>query len=262
MKQLRKIAPLLAASLWCSSAMAMPVTEWGYEVTTRWVDATFTNGNGAQHVGDDVISWGGNGNLQLGSIRSGLTIVNRDSDIFSGGLFTNGDYVETAVIKHTNNTIGLSYATLQTARLETSLTLRPHEPGGPIFETDTLSFDIHFSETNNKAPCGFSSTSLCDDIFVVNWKAFEQSFTWLGYTYFVTIVNMGNPIQPLPDDACAIANAPAGCYGFTTPEGRVTGFNFGIMITSVSINTVQEPGLLALAGLGLLGLLTARRKRG
>lgn len=257
-----KLAPLLAASLWCSSALAVPVTEWGYDVSTRWLDATFTTGTGIQRVNDSVVSWGGNGNLALGSIRSGLRIEDHDDDIMAGGLFTNGEHVETAVISHTNNIIGLSYATLQSARIETSLTLRAHEPDGPIFATDTLAFDIHFSETANNRECGFASTSLCDDIFVIDWKAFERSFTWLGYNYFVNIVHMGNPMQPLSDEACAIANTDPGCFGFTTPEGRVTGFNFGIMITSSPIGTpqsVSEPGLLALAGLGLLGLAWRRR---
>lgn len=263
MKKLNGLMAVALTSLACGAAQAAPVVEWGYNVDTVWTASSFSGASGTiiNHTVDGLeLSWGANVPLALGAERSGIVIS--DSPVFSpGGLFTNDlTPSPTATITHTNNPISSAFSTLQTATLQTTLTLFEVDPEAGVLPLPPLTFAINFIETLNQAVCPFPSTSVCDDIFVIDNAAFDNEFIYKGIKYYVSIVTPEGVIDPLPDASCLAASAPVGCFGFQTPESAVTPVRFGIVITTDPL-LVSEPGMLALAGLGLLGVGLIRRRR-
>ena len=113
---------------------------------------------------------------------------------------------------------------------------------------------MNFTETPNAAPCGFTSSTVCDDIFVIALGALDFSFVFDGITYDVTIFETTASLLGLSDEACA--RAPSGCIGFQTPERLFTPASFAFAVSTVLL---PEPGILALLGLGLVLLGRARR---
>lgn len=267
MKKMNGLVAVALAGLFSTGAQADFVTQWSYAVQSKWIaPTTFTAGNGTQIVTDKEISWGGDnnggaagvGDLQVGGgERSGVLIENSPQ---AGTIDTNGLIKPTNTFSHINNPIDGDFATLRTATIETSLTLTPLSPAGATLPTDTINFSINFSETPNNGNCVVGATSNCDDIFVVSFGSLNNDFTYDGFKYFVSIVKTAGPLDPLSNSACAAAGAPNGCLGFLTREGEKTSVDFGILITSSPL-LVSEPGALALAGLGLLGLGMVRRRK-
>ncbi|HRD34703.1 MAG TPA: THxN family PEP-CTERM protein [Rhodocyclaceae bacterium] len=269
MKKLNGLMAVALTGFACSAAQAAAVVEWGYTVETTWVASSFGAGTGTIIDHTDgaglELSWGANVPLALGVERSGLVISDSPVDSATGGLFTNNLVPSpTATITHTNNSISSSFATLNTATLLTTLTLFEVDPDPApdpgVLPLPPLSFAINFIETLNSTPCGFPSGSVCDDIFVIDNAAFDNAFTYKGITYYVSIVTPTGVIDPLPAASCLAAGAAVGCYGFQTRENAITPVSFGIVITTDPL-LVSEPGALALAGLGLLGLGLVRRRK-
>lgn len=267
MKKMNGLVAVALAGLFSTGAQADFVTQWSYAVQSKWIaPTTFTAGNGTQIVSDKEISWGGDNNggaagvgdlIVNGGSRSGVLIENSPQ---AGTIDTNGSIMPTNTFSHINNPIDGSFATLRTATIETSLTLTPLSPAGAPLPTDTINFSINFSETDNDGSCVVGATSNCDDIFVVSFGALNNDFIYEGFKYFVSIVKTAGPLDPLSNSACAEAGAPNGCLGFLTREREKTSVDFGILITSSPL-LVSEPGALALAGLGLLGLGMVRRRK-
>jgi len=252
---------IAGAGMTASVAHAAPIIEWGYTVETKWTGATFTAGTGSQTVNDTDLSWGGAGAdpWDGGTNRSGLQI--EDVAPQPGSVFTNGGFAPTAGITHYNQAISINFATLNTAELETTLTLSAVNPdpapNDPLGLAETLTFTIKFTETPNISPCGFPVDTICDDIFVIELGLLDSSFVYDGITYFVSIVDLSGALGPLDDATCAAAGAASGCIGFTTPENQNTTVNFGILVTTA----IPAPGALSVLGLGLLGLALGRRRK-
>lgn len=265
MKKIIAAAGLAGALLAVPSAHAVPVTEWDYRATLEWTGADFTTGSGRTQQNQSVISWGATaGNFRNPSAtpangRSALQITDASA---RGTVFTNGGPAPTNTITHFNNAILSSFALLSAAQVETTLTLTPVvpplRPAPPPLERD---FTIRFVETFNRAPCEFQSTTVCDDIFLFTLGSSPFSFDYQGSTYTVDVVESTTSLFELSQRACAVAGAMPGCAGFQTPEGAFTPVSFAFSISTETAAELPEPGMLALTGLGLLGLGTMRRRK-
>lgn len=252
---------IAGAGMAASVTHAAPIVEWEYTVETIWLDANFTGGAGTPFQDDTRISWGETDGVEPwagGTERSGLEI--EDVGGQPGTVFTNGPVAPTSSITHYNQAIDADFATLTDATLRTTLSLSAVDPDpfpeDPLGLVESLIFEIEFIETFNSAPCGFPSDSVCDDIFTILLGELDNSFEYLGETYFVSIVTLSGAINPLPNEVCAAAGVANGCIGFTTPENMNTTENFGVLVTRV-----PSPGVLSILGLGLLGLAFVRRRK-
>jgi hypothetical protein len=261
MRSTRLLAAASAAlALAATNAHAL-VTSWGYTVSSQFVaPTTFTAGTGTQTVTPGQISWGETGgSTALGGTRSSLTI---SASPAAGTIATNGGPALGNIVTHTNNVLDGALATLLTASLSSTLTLTPLVPPNPALPPISQTFTIQFSETPNGGPCVIGATP-CPDIFVLGAGALNQSFVYLGDTYFISIFEANNALNPLPPAACAAAGSASPCIGFTTAENAATPAQFAFLITSQPVTLLPEPGsLAALAALLLaMGFVMRRRRR-
>lgn len=260
-------AALAIGALIAPAAQAALVTEWDWTVTSVW-DApatTFTPGTGTTSASPSTISWGATGGDHTNTgaapenARSALVITNSPATSPPTMVTNSLIPVATNIFTHYNNIIDFDFAMLSTAKLDTTLSLTPNTPPGPDplpGFPQTISFSIRFIETLNAEPCFDSSLSTCDDIFVIELGNLSQQFFYDGFTYQVDIISLLGGFLALSDSACAEAGAASGCAGLQTQEGETNVEQFGLLIS-----TVPEPGILALMGLGLLGLVATRRRR-
>lgn len=259
MKKILSMLGAVAGLLIATTAAAGPlVTQWSFSEKLAWTAATFSSGTGTTSQSATTLSWGQTGGSFGAGNRSGLDITN---DTVNSTINTNGAPAVTNTITHYNNPIDASFSTLLSANLLNQLTLTPNLPSvGPSLPTQSINFNISFKETPNTAPCGFPSTSVCDDIFVIDLGALNNSFMYDGNTYFVSIFSTTNNLIPLDPLTCAAAGAAAGCLGFQTLEGQNTPATFAFVITS-DVVTIPEPSELALLAIGLLGLYFIRGRK-
>jgi hypothetical protein len=255
---------LAGAALLVAPFTQAAVVEWSYNVTTEWLDANFSAGNGTQTETTSLISWGADGGDHTdptqgsSDSRSALEITNSPA---MGTVFTNDmTPAATNTITHFNNVLSSNFATLTSAEVRTTLTLTPTDPAGPAAPDFMTDFFVDFIETPNTSPCDFPSDSVCDDIFVIQFGSLNSEFEYDGVMYFISIVELTGNLTPLPNDTCAAAGVANGCLGFTTQESTFTPAQFGFLITSRPVN-VPEPAMLGLFGLGLLGLRAFGRRR-
>lgn len=268
MKFAKKAIAIIGLGLVQLSAHADLVSNWNYSVSSVWSDASFTSAGGTQIQTPSEISWGGDNNggdpgvgdlIIGGGERSGLRIVGSPQ---TGTAVTDSGIPQlTSIYTHINNPISSAFGTLATATTQTTLTLTPQPANTPTFNPPTLTFDINFAETlNSEGTCVTGSTSVCDDVFVITLGSLNQMFEFDGFNYFLSIVKLLGPLDPLSPDACTTAGATSPCLGFLTREGFATSVDFALLITSEPVQ-IPEPGVLSLMGLGLLGLVMARRRQ-
>ncbi len=165
----------------------------------------------------------------------------------------------------TANSVDLDTFRIQT-RLDLTGAAQEDPPGGTLPAGEIvgpITFNSFFTETRNAESCLPTSESVCDDIFVLS-NAGElgaigsgQSFTIDDYRYTV-LLDFGE-LGTLTDAECAAADADAGCVGFTTQENMVNSFTPSLTISATEVPT---PAILALFGIGLMGLGFAARRQG
>lgn len=264
------VAGLLAsAALFAGSAQAAVVT-WNYNILTGFTQSTI-GGSTVNYADPGVasLSWG----TSTGSGQSSLVVNNPVSaggvDTFIGG----GSPPQappylgfSASLTHNNNPI--TGDSLSSAILRNEVTLTPTNPAGGALPAQVVPFTISFAETTNGGTCAVAtSPTPCNDIFVLTSGLLNQQFQYDAgdgdglLTYFVNIFPViGGVLSTLPDNVCAAAGAPDNCVGFTTPENQSTTLAFGFTISTERITNVPEPGLLALLGIGLIGVAFTRRQ--
>lgn len=267
MKKSLALVGMACSLLLASTANASLVTTWSATETDSWINTTGNLGavgTGGLTSSESVISWGGTGSyldktLSTTLARSAVTITNAAPEL---EVVTNGGPVFTTVLTHYNNTIKSGQNKLAHTTLHTSLVLTPTAPVGPARAPSVIDFGVNFIETSNIGPadgsgCGFESATSCDDIFVLdNLEGLISSFVYDGYKYTLNAFGFGLTI--LTDAQCAAVGKPTGCAGVVTPEKEFTRVQMGFTITSEKI---PEPAPLALLGLGLFALFSARSRK-
>lgn len=268
MKLLSKLTGIGAALLLASSSASAIVTNWNFSVTSLFTDASYVNGSGTDPgAGVGTLSWG----TSTGSGQSSLAVGNSPA---SGNVTTYLGLVPPATLPylgfstsltHTNNPI--TGSSLSTAVLTNRVTLDPTVPNNDALPVQLFPFDIAFTETPNSGTCAATSPTPCNDIFVLTGGLLNSSFSYDALDgdglrqYFVNIFpTTGGVLGVLETTACIAAGKAAGCIGFTTPEGQATRLAFGFTISTQPLQ-VPEPGILALFGIGLMGLFGWRRRQ-
>lgn len=264
------VAGLLAV-LTVPTASAALVTEWSYQVDSAFTSFEPASSDAGAVTGSDsnayfdaptVLSWGyGEGEQSSISVDGSV----------GGSVTTGGGFVPSAAFQHDNVSItDPNNVSLKSFTLSTNLQLTPVAPAGDPLNL-LLVFDSLFLETANDGSCAASSSSDCDDIFVLtrlngeevtgtvvgDALQFVESFTLADVTYELLLRIEG--LGSLPGDQCGAAGADAGCIGFLTQEGMPNDFTSSFAIRAVA--SVPEPGMLGLLGLGLAGLAFGRRQK-
>lgn len=273
MKLIPKFAAIGAAILVASAPASAIVTSWDYSVSSLFTAATYTGSGGTlQTLPSASLTWGvpnpaGNGQQSSLVIGNSPAIGTVDTYLGSSPPASPPYLGFSTSLTHNNNVINGGSTSLLTAILTNTVALDPLIPDNPAMPGMIIPFSIAFTETPNVAPCAANSPpgNPCNDIFVLTGGLLNQTFdyddgTGLS-TYFVNIFpTTGGVLSILSDSACAAAGQASGCLGFTTVEGQSTTLAFGFTISTQPLN-VPEPGILALLGVGLLGLFSLRRRQ-
>lgn len=206
---------------------------------TNGCGLTFSSAVGAIAGAYSTVNWGSS------SAKSGLDIISK-----SGTLVTNGDWVQTGLVTHRNQTIPAGSASLASLELATLFAIV-----NPALFVIPAKVGIQFKETPNntdptKCPTPQLSAVGCDDTFSVNLQLPAIKFKDLeGQMYQISF-----KLNPL-----------SGVTSITNPDGTVT------LVTAESSNnqieflarleTIPEPATVGILGLSLVMLSLRRNKK-
>jgi hypothetical protein len=265
----------LPAILGAQTASAALITDWTFDVDSAFTDFAEDVGS----AGGTVTGSGENAVLKNDGFDPNYTTLEWGQDGTSsvlitsnvnGSIDTNGAAEQGAIFTHNNSSINANSTMLDTFKITSQLTLvgtAEAPPGGSLTGDDQIvgpiTFNSFFTETFNGGTCAVEDAeTVCDDIFVLSNASGlatlgdGQSFIVDDYEYTVTLGLQG--LGPLTEDECEAADADTGCFGLTTAEGVSNGFNTTFQITAAQI---PAPGILALFGIGLMGLGFAAKRQ-
>lgn len=271
------LAALGLSLLGVGAAAAAPITtSWSYDFSSAFNTAAtvFSSGSGNTTNTTTRLAWGDTQPQNQSSLVINPATATGESAMTYQGIGTVPSmYISDPgiLLTHNNFPISSNSHSLKKASLQNTITLTseaPPPPGSPLSPL-TLSFGINFDETLNDYPCAVNPTNPrnpCPDIFVIDQSSLNQSFTYAGNNYFLSVfpLDSSGNLGILPNAACHDAGAANGCFGFVTQENSSNPLNFGLTIsTSPFVISAPEPGELGLLGLGglLLGLGVYRRRK-
>jgi len=210
---------------------------------TNGCGLTFTGAAGLTNAYTDV-SWGSS------NAKSGLNIVSQ-----AGTLVTNGAWVQTGLITHSNKTIPTGSRSLYTLDLETLFTLV-----NPALGANTAKVGIQFNETPNlanpaKCPTPQLSTTGCDDTFLINLNLPAIKFVVGNEKYSISF-----KLNPLSGVTQSVVN-PDGSVVLVTREGTVNQLELLAQLTMTKAKAVSAPATVGMLGLSLVLLGLRRRSK-
>jgi hypothetical protein len=254
------------------SALAVPVTQWGFEINNAFTSYSPAGVSGSQTNlllgAPSLLSWG----TSTGSGQSSLGVGAASFGKFTGSINTGGPAVDTVQVIHTNNPItGTSLLAATLTDVISIQRLLPL-PVGAVQTPAALTFNINFLETPNALPCAVvGSPTPCNDIFVLDVigagfnpadSSLNQTFIYDGEDYNAILHIAG--LGVLSDAACAAVfgnNSHSGCIGLTTVENATNTFQVSLSISETPF-VVPEPASVGLVGLALVAMGFARRRKG
>lgn len=201
---------------------------------------TFTGAAGLPNA-YDTVTWGST------TAKSGLNIVSQ-----SGTLVTNGAWVQTGLITHTNKTIPAGSRSLYTLDLNTLFTLI-----NPPLGSKSANIGVKFNETPNQQSAnlcpGFQlSNTPCDDTFEIKLDLPAIKFTIGKELYTITF-----KLNPLSGVTQSVVN-PDGSIVLVTREGTVNQLE---LLAQLTMSEVSAPATVGMLGLSLVMLGLRRRNK-
>lgn len=211
------------------------------QIIDGWDESSVVGGsavsvvNQANPGGVDTVSWGTTSGAQSSYVWDSTDVeFDVDTDD-NGGLFSLGQFT------HNNNVIGAG----------SSITAVVLDFAFGTFESpETLSVEFNFAhnETSNQSPCGFTSTSVCDDFVTITNAPLNQVITYGGVNYFFSLKGFST------DGGDSFTNI------FQTQENQA---NHAQLYATITTTAVPDGGAtLALLGGALVGLGALRRRMG
>lgn len=202
---------------------------------------TFTGAAGLPNA-YDTVTWGST------TAKSGLNIVSQ-----SGTLVTNGAWVQTGLITHSNKTIPAGSRSLYTLDLETLFTLV-----NPPLGSKSAKVGITFNETPNvpnpaNCPIPQLSGTGCDDTFLIKLNLPAIKFVVAGKEQY-TITFKLNPLSGVTQ---SVVN-PDGSIVLVTREGTVNQLE---LLAQLTMSKVSAPATVGMLGLSLIMLGLRRRNK-
>lgn len=249
-----------------SSAVAEIITKWDYTIQslfTAWAPGSVT----AFDAGD-----GPSTGLEWGDGPKSSLVIDTGSfgeiETYIGGGAVPIAWAEDGdTITHHNNPI--TGSSLTSATVQSTLTLTPNTPPAlGLPSISPLQINIAFAETPNvQGTCASAGSPVpCNDIFVLTGGLLNSGFTFdsgdgVNQQYYVNVFPIaGTQLSLLSAAECSAAGVLSGCIGFSTVEEKSNLVQFGFTISTERL-TVPEPAVLALFGLGLIGMGAMRRQK-